>query len=373
MKLQYSFKQFQSTKEIIDFLNLFEIYRTSFFTSKTWISQWLRHSQSTGNKYYLIFFHNNKPVGIAIFNEVKKTRRHFFKTTLLSMHDNDIDRYNFSIEYNEILADPAFIKPAINSLLLFLSSRKKFNEIQINGATHTSFTLLSEVIHNHSNLKLITEEVSTCRLVNLKDFPDFLTYHKFLSKKRKYQLRKSEENYNQYGEIEASVANNTQEAIKFFDELGVLHEKKWNTKGLKGAFSNKIWVDFHKDIISESFNQGKIILFKLSAGDTTIGILYIFNDLNKASVIQTGFLYDTSKYSQPGFLTHYYFIKYALSMNISEYNFLAGDSPYKKSLSTNSENLFWLTIQKKSLKFRIENLLLNIKRKVYDSIRLKLQ
>ena len=201
MKLNHTFSKLQSTDEILPFLDAFNKHRSSFFTSTTWITQWLNHSQSTGDTDLLVFYDKDTPVGFIIFNQVSLIRRKFFKTTFLSLHDNDQPDFDFSIEYNELIIEPQFLEPAIESLLNFLSINKEIDDIKINASTSETYMTASKLICKFPKLSLITDESSICRLVNLKNYSTFPHYQQHLPKKRKYQLRKSEEYYGKYGAI----------------------------------------------------------------------------------------------------------------------------------------------------------------------------
>ena len=364
MKLTHSLTNIRSVDDIFPQLKTFQKYRCSFFTSASWIKHWLGHTDSSTNKYCLSLKHNGTEIGFAVFDEIIRRRRIFFKPAILSLHDSNSDEYDFTIEYNELLVDPQYLTSAIDSLLHTIAESHRHHEIKLNAITSETFNEIQSLVHNYPILHVLQDKTSPCQIVDLTKFSSIDEYRQFLSKKRKYQLRKSEDYYSRYGEIKVQVAENCNEALKYFDELGELHENKWQSNGEKGAFSNPVWVNFHKAIISDEFNNNKIILFKLTAGMTTVGVLYIFLDMNKSCVIQTGFLYEADKFAQPGFLTHYYFIEYAISQNISEYDFLAGDNLYKRSLSTDTEQLYWVTIQKKTLTAFIENTLLYIKRNI---------
>jgi CelD/BcsL family acetyltransferase involved in cellulose biosynthesis len=61
---------------------------------------------------------------------------------------------------------------------------------------------------------------------------------------------------------------------------------------------------------------------------------------------QSGLQYDADGHLKPGLISHYCAIQHYLSAGFSDYDFLAGDSQYKRSLSTGSRTLVWATFSK---------------------------
>ena len=60
---------------------------------------------------------------------------------------------------------------------------------------------------------------------------------------------------------------------------------------------------------------------------------------------------------KPGLIAHHKAIEFNYEEGMSMYNFLASDDRYKRSLSTNKDELLWVSLQKDELRFRLENAL----------------
>jgi CelD/BcsL family acetyltransferase involved in cellulose biosynthesis len=89
------------------------------------------------------------------------------------------------------------------------------------------------------------------------------------------------------------------------------------------------------------------MLAELCAGNERIGALYCFVHRGKVYFYQSGFRYSSDGKMKPGLLTHYFSIRYCLKRpELNEYDFLAGDSQYKRSLATANRPLQWIVVRR---------------------------
>ncbi|MGB0109168.1 MAG: GNAT family N-acetyltransferase, partial [Terriglobales bacterium] len=101
-----------------------------------------------------------------------------------------------------------------------------------------------------------------------------------------------------------------------------------------------------------------------SAGEETIGILYNFVHKGKVSFYQSGLNYTKDKHLKPGLVTHACAIQECLALGFDDYDFLAGDARYKRSLAKDSRHLAWVVFARSSLKLALIEFLRAVKRKV---------
>jgi CelD/BcsL family acetyltransferase involved in cellulose biosynthesis len=78
----------------------------------------------------------------------------------------------------------------------------------------------------------------------------------------------------------------------------------------------------------------------------TIGYLYNLVYDKNVLFYQSGLNYSGSNIYRPGLISHYYAIIHNAQKGMDVYDFLAGDSDYKKSLSTNSCRMYWARLVK---------------------------
>jgi CelD/BcsL family acetyltransferase involved in cellulose biosynthesis len=186
------------------------------------------------------------------------------------------------------------------------------------------------------------------------------SFLKTLGKKTRAHIRHTSEVFSRYGDIKIEVAGTVEQALQYLEEMKILHQRRWAGRGQPGAFIDGHFNRFHERLITDFFASNVIQLLRVTAGSRTIGILYNFVHNSDVLVYQTGFNYDlvvAKNKESPGLLTHALAVDYNASRGYARYDLLAGDSEYKRALAKESSELWWGTVQRDSLKFRVERLL----------------
>ncbi len=170
------------------------------------------------------------------------------------------------------------------------------------------------------------------------------------------------------GEIKVRIAETAEEALKIFDEYVELHQKRWTERGHQATMAGEYAVNFHKNLISKRFDHGEIQMIKISAGNYTIGCVYDLIYNREVLGISCGFNYLPSNVYMPGFVCHYYVVTHNAMIGLSSYDWLEGQSNYKKILSTNQIEMETIIIQKRSIKYTMDNIIVKLYR-LYRRIR----
>lgn len=191
-----------------------------------------------------------------------------------------------------------------------------------------------------------------------------ISYESSLSPNTRWQLRRSLRLYSTFGTIRVEVADNLVKAEKFFDEMCTLHQSSWKQRGEPGAFAAPRNVAFHRALIRRAFGRGAIQLLRVTAGEETVGILYNFIQNAKVSFYQSGFNYKPNKQLKPGLVTHSCAIRACLALGFDDYDFLAGDARYKRSLAKNWRQLAWVVFSRPSKKLAVIEFLRGVKRRL---------
>ena len=341
---------------------LLEKYRTSIFLSWSWMKSWLKAVNDLTDVYVLCFYTTKGELaGIAFLSNERVRRRKLFKLIFFSLNETVNSKTKFIIEYNNILHDPAYRDDIYFSFFdLFKNCLVDFDEIKLNAIDLDNIPDI-KVLAKNNNFKYLCEKTSDAHYVNLNNFknePD--RYIASLSKNKREQIRRSIKYFQQFGDENLEIASNTQQALLFFQELGILHQIYWTQKGHPGSFSNKYWVAFHEYLISNFFEKIRIV--KLSYGEHVVGFLYNFIDCDSEYSIQSGFNYTNHKNNRPGLVLHYLAIRQAISDNLFRYDFLVGESQYKESLSNMHNTCAWIQIQNNTSPILYENIAIRFTR-----------
>ena len=172
-----------------------------------------------------------------------------------------------------------------------------------------------------------------------------------------------------YGNLEVARAQNIEEAMRFFNELAVLHNARWRKKGQGGSFSSAAVVDFHRRLIGRLWPLGEVDLVCVHASERVFGYLYNFTTENKIYFFQSGFAYEDGVKLSPGLLTLTICIEEYRVKGYSEFDLLAGESQYKRVLAKHERSLYWTVIYRDALWPRLLWLARRLKWKLESPLR----
>ncbi len=318
----------------------------SFFLSEGWVSIWLDVFGEQLAPKILLFLReqNAEPVGACLlirsvsWQGFIPVRRVYLNCAGESEGDSTC------IEYNRLLCLPGYQRDVASALQQYLQ-KDSWDELMLDG-----FELHEETedLCQGAYQQQVTQK--PCCYVDLAAMRrDGVTYEKVLSQKARKQIRRCIRQYEATGAISLERANNVPEALRFLEELIDLHQKSWVSRGKAGAFSSAKFRSFHQKMVEWAFPEGYIELVRVLVGGQAIGVLYSFLHEGRIYFYQCGFAYEDKTLS-PGLVTHFIAVQYYLGRpEVSEYDFLAGDSLYKRSLGKSQRTLEWRIVQRGTL------------------------
>jgi len=337
---------------------------SSFFLSWIWIGAWLESLPSSIKLSLLQVERNGIPIGLGILSSRKIKRHGFLRSRALYLHDTgDPLLDEITVEHNGFLAERGSegIVPQA-SIEFLLSKHHHWDEIFLDGLRQTGMPSVPKMV----SARLRTLKRSACHVVDLEGLRsaggDYLSQ---LGKNSRYSIRRSMRSYEKHGVLQLVEAESAMQAHEFMNRLQYFHQRYWQQKGQQGSFANPFFNSFHHRLIDDGFKQGAIQMLKITAGDSEIGYLYNFAHRGRVYNYQSGFNYDQiGPHDRPGLVSHTKAVEHNMSKGFTIYDFMAGDSDYKKSLGTAVEQMTWEVIQKNQLKFRIEDALRTVKQRV---------
>lgn len=336
----------------------------SYFQSWSWISTWLDLIVNDLHPIVLKVWFNEKLVGLGVFVERDIKRRKVFSSKAMYLNEYPFDGHNMVTEYNGLLIEQgheeAVYRETINYLLIKYQQTEEF----CFGAVLEN-SPVSKICSAIKNVNCFVQEQSRTWHVDLSRIKSGVDgFLGSLSRNRRGQIRRSLKLYNKDDTLQINVASNENEALLFFERLGVLHSAYWKEKDQAGSYSNSQWVGFHKTLITNRFRFDEIQLLQIKNASQEIGYVYNLIHKNHVYVIQTGFMIERDKRLLPGYVSHTLAIAHNKTSNKKIYDLMHGDVQYKQILCNASQELEWFVIQRKKIKFVFENVTLSIKRKV---------
>jgi len=330
----------------------------SFFISWAWIDTWVAclREENIAPKL-LVIEQNGRPIAAGLLVYCKP-RRHFFwspRTWVLNATgDEALD--TIFVEYNGLLAVRGFENQAWREWAEYLERiAGTWDEVRLDGVPPGVLTHWQR-----DGVALRDETPRVGRYVDLEPVrASKKAFGEQLSKNTVRKVRQTRTAFEKLGPITSHVAQSSVEARQLFGEMKGLHESRWQSiGGGRGAFTHPMFERFHTALIARHFDTGCLQLFKVAAGETTVGILYNFVYGGQVLQYQSGLNYSLiARNESPGLLTHALSVDFNVAQGMSRYDLLVGDSQYKRSLAPNAYELWWGVVQQDRYKFRAEEIL----------------
>jgi CelD/BcsL family acetyltransferase involved in cellulose biosynthesis len=362
---EYSIRVVNPLEKINEVQNIWMKFQksndVSYFCSWGWIEAWITNVPKSSKISLFIMEKNGLEVGCFFVGISCSLLGNIFKPKKVYLNASGDRIYDdICIEYNMILA----IKSETLELNKILEAIPiKWDEFHISGADLTMFPgSCIGSLGLSSPYKLVEENRLKSPYVDLiKVRSSGKLYIEFLSRNTRHQIRNSLRLIEKTGKIEVEVGNTYEKAVSIFKQLVNLHQKSWKNKGHLGAFSSKIILGFHENLIKNRFENGEIQLLRFHVSGKTIGCLYNFVYNKIVYFYQSGINYEFEKKIRPGILCHYEAVNFNILSGNIRYDFLAGNSQYKTMLSTDYNDLFYGSIVTNSIKVRLKSRLQRLK------------
>jgi hypothetical protein len=305
----------------------------SFFLSREWVECWLATFGDELNPDLLEFVKGETVVGYCLLVwRTQLVRGIPLRRVYLNCSgENEVD--STCIDENSLLCLPDCMGLVDQALVNFLRTRN-WDELILPGIVGDS--CIPSAVSSLGRIEILespSHYVDFCQLRS-----GAAHFDSVLSAKVRKKIRKSQCAYDRVGgTCELRVARSGEEAVQMLRTLANLHQARWTSRGYPGVFSSPKFVSFHEALIRRAFIAGRVLLFEVRSGPEIIGILYCFLDRGWVRFYQSGFNYALDPHQRPGFLTVYLSILYCLEQDaIMAFDFLAGDSQYKRSLANSS-------------------------------------
>ncbi|MFQ5784555.1 MAG: GNAT family N-acetyltransferase [Alphaproteobacteria bacterium] len=349
-----------TVEEVADFASLEHRWRdlerrsdASFFQSWDWVGCWLRELPNDVRPQAVVVRAGTEVVGLSIVVRHRRRRHGFVVSNGLYVGETGDQRYDaITVEYNGVLADrraPDAIRRAWLSHLV--NHFGECDEFYLSGVDPAYERTAGDTGPDVRVLKR-----SPCSYVSLDairhDGGDYLAG---LSANTRYQVRRAIRRYEQRGPFTLEAADTVDRGLAYLDALKVLHQAYWNRRGKPGSFANPFFERFHRRLITENLKSGGVQLLKISVGGEPVGYLYNFVRNRWIYNYQSGFRYESDAKLKPGLVSHCLAIGYNLNTGAKAYDFMAGDSRYKRSLGNAGSELLWLVVRRNRLKYRVED------------------
>jgi len=335
---------------------------SSVYLSPHWIAAWLETFADLLPAEILVFEEGGAAVGACLLVASSERRGPFRVRRIYLNAGGGPPADRSMMEFNNLLCRAGFEQKIARALGAHLRSRK-WEEFAIEGiCPGPILSWLQTDAFSEFPASITTRASYYVDLNRLRQ--SGLPYESWLSPNTREQLRRSLRLYEKLGAVRAEVARDLPTAEEFFAEMCRMHQCTWEGRGQPGAFASARKLAFHRALIRSAFADQAIQLVRVMAGEETIGILYNFVQTDKVYFYQSGFHYPPDKRLKPGLVTHVCAIQLCLEAGYMDYDLLAGEARYKKSLAKDSRPLAWVVFSRPSVKLALIELLRTVKARI---------
>ncbi|KHT54097.1 hypothetical protein RJ41_06000 [Alteromonas marina] len=346
-------KSLASFEEVKSFLrNVHECIEVPTpFTSLAWQESWIYSLTVLPTLY--IFKLGNQIIGYCWI--VSKNT-----LSLLPLHawylnqTGELKKDQVWVEYNTIICSKKHEQACLNALL----NKAKIDHVcKLYISMSHNIAISKDLVDN--SIRVDSENVNGYRTSLIT-----ADLEKHLSKNTRSQIRRSTKILEQdYGAISVIEASEDQ-LHSYLTKLGSLHKEKWSESAEGSGFNNPLFLSHHKYLL-ENFPEN-VSIIEIKAGTSLLGYSYnlIFGDTVYFYCSGINYQYENNKI-KPGYTLHSTLMEYYQKKGFYWYDFLGGESRYKKSLSTETYIFSNLTIYTRSIEGRLASALQRIKQKLF--------
>ena len=338
---------------------------SNIFLSWAWISTWIETFRPQLNILRVCF--HGELVALAALVIKEEVRYYTIKSKRLHLHQTgDPKKDQIWIEYNGILTKKEHEEAIKKVVLQYLMSFSKTWDELITGAITEKDALLLERAGD-----LMRHDIwnAPCYGVDLKKIRDSNTdYLSTLSRNTRYQIKRSIKIYQKSGMLNIEYASNKESALYQFNKIGPLHMMRWGTGVGKSGFANPYFVKFHRNLIDNNWDKGLINLINVHIEGKSIARFYNFIYRNQIYFYLSGLIIEPDSKLKPGLTGHALCIQEYINKGFDFYDFMGGGERYKESLAIQHQHLVCICLQKRKIKFKLENIGRRVKRLLMNDV-----
>ena len=338
---------------------------TSWFQSWSWIGCWLAELEPRVRPDLLVATDDGRIVGLALICRRRNTRRRVIVFRGCYLHETGDPRLDvLTVEYNGFLVRREGSEAIVHEFLRYLGDHvRDCDEFYLSGVGAHYEKLVAR-----AGLGVWCRGRSPCPQFSLDELrAGGRDLFSLLSSNTRAQLRRAMRLYEERGPLTIESAPDLDTALAYWAALEELHQSYWTSRGEPGAFSNPFFEAMHRRLIEASLERGEVDLLRCSAGGSPIGYLYNFVHRGHVYSYQSGFHYEPDNRLKVGLVSHALAIQRYAAEGHSIYDFMAGDSQYKRSLASRQSELVWLVLQRPLLRFRVEHVLRRLRARLSRS------
>jgi CelD/BcsL family acetyltransferase involved in cellulose biosynthesis len=309
------------------------LHSTGLANSWAWTDCWLDAYGDLVPHWFVVAERAGHPVGVAMLTRGRAQRRG--PVPLRTAHIGTAGEGHgrgIWVEYNRVLIAPADRAGFLALLLTAPGTRPlAVDVLELNGFDPDE---LPATIRTR-----LREREEICHVANLTGPGEIIDS---FDRDTRRKLRKGIKEFTAaFGALTTEWVESPERAQTVLTELIAHHQARWTSAGKPGSFADDRFERFHRDLVERLLPERRIVLARVTAGETLVGIFYGFVEDGVVYHYQWGLPQFEDNRLSPGFVTGYLVMEEARRRDLAELNWLAGDSRYKRDLSNAQRSLIW--------------------------------
>ena len=337
----------------------------SFFLDYDWLNLWWYTFSQPDDALKLILIYNEEVLVAILPFYLKKGKILYFIGT------GEDEKSEVCTEYLDIIIANEYKDILLNIISnLLLKEFKKTQQIMFVNVLHDSYAVqLIERIKKHY---LVTKKsVGVRYIINLPS--SYLSYEAMRSKSFISQANRKKRKFEKLGG-KFIHANNLAGANAMFDQLTTLHNARWSSVGLNGAFQDERFLNFHRAFIKILFQNNQLSLTALTINNQVVGVIYNIIANETCYFYQIGIEIDDFQNLSLGTILHLSEIKGSISQGYKHYDFMKGEKikSYKQNFTDTTYEMLNLHLYKKGIRAYLKNIMRQVIQKIKDITKWKI-
>lgn len=328
--------------------------------SWAWTGTWLDHYGDAVRHKFVVGTAGGEDCAIALITYGVGRRRGPFRLRTVHLGTAGEPRgEGVYVQYNRILSTPAHRQAFAAAVLAEMRRDRRCHELRLDGLAPEDGALFMTA---EPRLAARREPAPTADLRQARTTGGDVT--RTLSPATRKKLRRS---LRGLGAVRCEWAQSPEQALDILEELIALHQARWTAAGQPGAFASARFTAFHRALVPRLLPEGRVVLFRVRAATGTVGCEYNFVERRRVLSYQSGLARYADPQIRPGFVADILCMQACYERGLEEYDFLAGDSVFKRQLSTTERELVWATWRRPALRWTLLDRLRTARRRVRGS------
>ena len=236
----------------------------NFFLTWEWLWNWWQVYARPGDKLSIFVIDKENEISAIAPFYVRKRRLHgiYPVRRMMFLGTQEEGDGDVGSDYMDIIYRDGEEKSFIHAFFAAIAEYDMCDEIYFSKMDVSARTY--DLIRNESAglrfLSLIANEYVSPYIQLPSTWDDYL---KSLSSSMRWNIRNEQRKLQNCPHVVFRKTSDPVELVQDFDELVKLHENRWSSNGIEGAFSNEKFTLFHKNIM-KCISKRELVLFSIS-------------------------------------------------------------------------------------------------------------